>query len=352
MSRRSARLALHPRRRRRRAAARRSGRRATSARTRSSSRSSTGGCSRPSTSTSTTIPKRREVARIAARMAERSYARLSRLMNYQFKERKPIIVFALARRLRAEQRHRRPRRGHGRRHRRAAPAQHVLLHRRPRRSRARADARNGAPVPVRHLRPRPRRQRARDTCSSASPPLWFAEGMAEYLSIGPNHPATDGIIRDAALNGNAPDDRADDADQPDRVLPLPLRRVVLARTSAQRWGDEIIGEIMQTTPSVGVERAFKRQTRHELEELGDEWREAMQTQYLPPIGGSTGRARSPAAAHREAHDGRHHPRLRRAGAVARRQARSRTSRRAACCAPRSSSTSTWPTRQPASGSSG
>ncbi|HVT39806.1 MAG TPA: hypothetical protein VHE78_12215, partial [Gemmatimonadaceae bacterium] len=34
-----------------------------------------------------------EAAIIAARMAERSYARLSRIMGYTFKERKPIIMF-------------------------------------------------------------------------------------------------------------------------------------------------------------------------------------------------------------------------------------------------------------------
>ena len=30
------------------------------------------------------------------------------------------------------------------------------------------------------------------------------EGMAEYLSIGLDHPATDAVIRDAALNGHLP----------------------------------------------------------------------------------------------------------------------------------------------------
>ena len=38
--------------------------------------------------------REREAAMDAARMAERSYARLSRIMNHQFKERKPIILYA------------------------------------------------------------------------------------------------------------------------------------------------------------------------------------------------------------------------------------------------------------------
>src|SRR5437867_1756350 len=39
-------------------------------------------------------PEIETAARMVARMAERSYTRLSRLLNYQFKERKPIVLFA------------------------------------------------------------------------------------------------------------------------------------------------------------------------------------------------------------------------------------------------------------------
>ncbi|HEY5491897.1 MAG TPA: hypothetical protein VIK25_11965, partial [Gemmatimonadaceae bacterium] len=39
-------------------------------------------------------PDEAQMAHLTASMAERSYARLSRLMNYTFKERKPIIVFS------------------------------------------------------------------------------------------------------------------------------------------------------------------------------------------------------------------------------------------------------------------
>jgi hypothetical protein len=39
-------------------------------------------------------PREREAAMDAARMAERSYARLSRVLNHEFHERKPIILYA------------------------------------------------------------------------------------------------------------------------------------------------------------------------------------------------------------------------------------------------------------------
>jgi Tol biopolymer transport system component len=107
------------------------------------------------------------------------------------------------------------------------------------------------------------------------------EGMAEYLSIGPNHPATDAIIRDAALNGNLPTMKQM-TERPDRYFPYRYGESFW-RWIGQRWGDEIIGEILAATPTLGVDRAFKRHTGFDLSELGDEWKETMQTTYLPAV---------------------------------------------------------------------
>src|SRR5262245_29371597 len=38
-------------------------------------------------------PEEREAVMDAARMAERSYARLSRMLNHQFREKKPLILY-------------------------------------------------------------------------------------------------------------------------------------------------------------------------------------------------------------------------------------------------------------------
>ena len=40
---------------------------------------------------------------------------------------------------------------------------------------------------------------------------------------------------------------------------------------------------MADVPSMGIERAFKRETGESLEDLGDEWKEAMQVKYLPQV---------------------------------------------------------------------
>ncbi|HEX2779343.1 MAG TPA: hypothetical protein VHM30_07580, partial [Gemmatimonadaceae bacterium] len=51
----------------------------------------------------------------------------------------------------------------------------------------------------------------------------------------------------------------------------------------QRWGDQAIGEIMNAVPNLGIERAFKRELGLSLDELSDEWKEAMQLKHLPRI---------------------------------------------------------------------
>ena len=164
-------------------------------------------------------PEIETAANMVARMAERSYARLSRLLNYQFKERKPIVVFAS--RGDFAQNNVTGDLGEGTggatdaiRQRNMfffgqdmAEAEHVLTHEMVHQFQydIQFRGRTGASAMAGDI-------------GAAQPPLWFIEGMAEYLSIGPNHPATDAIVRDAALNGNLPSIEQM-TEQPDRWFP-------------------------------------------------------------------------------------------------------------------------------------
>ena len=225
-------------------------------------------------------PSELDGAKIVARMAERSYARLSRLMGHTFRERKPIVVFASRGDFAqnnvtgdlgegtggvTDALHQRNMFFFGQD---LAEVEHVMTHEMVHQFQYDIlfSGRGNATVA---------------SLSQSAPPLWFAEGMAEYLSIGPDHPATDAVIRDAALNGHLPTIEQM-TDRPDQYFPYRYGES-LFRYVGGRWGDEIIGEIMQASVSLGVERAFKRHTGYELSELGDEWRETMQTNYLPGI---------------------------------------------------------------------
>ena len=162
----------------------------------------------------------------AARMAERAYARLSRILGHQFREKKPIMLLRVARRLRPEQRHRRSRRGHRRRDGGAAPPHAAAVHRRLPQLRARAHARDGARVPVRHLRARQggRRHRSRSRRSIRRSGSWKAwPSICRSVRTTRARPRVDARRR---AQRQSADDRADDrAAGP--LLPVSLRPVAL-----------------------------------------------------------------------------------------------------------------------------
>ncbi len=225
-------------------------------------------------------PEEREAVTDAARMAERSYARLSRLLNHQFREKKPLILY----RSRGDfgQNNVTGDLGEGTggvtealRHRILLPFtgdyksfEHVLAHELTHAFQydifARGRAGNGL-----------------QTLQQVQPPLWFMEGMAEYLSLGPNHILTQSWVRDAALNGNLPT-ILQMTNEPERYFPYRYGEA-LWEYIGSRWGDEVISEILNSTPNVGIERSFKRELGLSLEELSDEWREAMQVKHLPQV---------------------------------------------------------------------
>ncbi|GAC1516545.1 MAG: DPP IV N-terminal domain-containing protein [Gemmatimonadaceae bacterium] len=216
----------------------------------------------------------------AARMAERAYARLSRVLDHQFREKKPIVIFSS--RSDFGQNNVTGDLGEGTegvtealRHRILLPFlgdyrsfEHVLTHELVHEFQYDVYARGRAGNGLQALQ-------------QNDMPLWFAEGMAEYLSIGPNHRLTDAWLRDAGLNGKIPTIEQMTL-RPDRFFPYRYGES-LWQYIGQRWGDETIGQIMNAMPTLGVERAFKREIGLSLEELSDEWREAMQVKYLPPI---------------------------------------------------------------------
>ena len=132
-------------------------------------------------------------------------------------------------------------------------------------------------------------------------------------------------------------------DRPDKYFPYRYGEA-LWQYVGDRWGDEAIGEILNAAPNVGIERAFKRELGLSLEDLSDEWREAMQAKHLPQIA-TLERARKFSQplltrAHAAA------AALPRAGALAATASTSRSCRTAACCAARCSSTSGSATARP------
>ena len=225
-------------------------------------------------------PELADAARYTGMMAERTYARLSRVLGHEFKERKPILIFGS--RTEFGQNNVTGDLGEGTggvtdalRQRNMfffagdlGEAEHVLAHEMVHVFQYDIFAAGRAGSGMQQL-------------AAVDPPLWFVEGMAEYLSIGPRHPYTDVIMRDAALNGDIPSIEAM-TERPNSYFPYRFGEA-LWQYVGRRWGDEVIGEIMQATPSLGVDRSFRRYTGMDLEDLSEEWKEDVQERFLPQV---------------------------------------------------------------------
>ncbi len=222
----------------------------------------------------------REAALDAARMAERGYARLSRILQHEWRERKPLILYANQSDF-AQTNTTGGDLGEGTggfteffKHRIVLPwtgsyadfehvLQHELVH-----------------AFQYDIFSRGRIGAGFQTLAAVNPPLWFTEGMAEYLSIGPVDPHTAMWMRDAALNGRVPTIEQMTYDL--RFFPYRFGHALWAYVG-QKWGDESVGAILQGAMSGGVERAFQRVLGISLEDLGEEWRDAIRTSYLPQV---------------------------------------------------------------------
>src|ERR687896_721592 len=141
--------------------------------------------------------RERVAAMDAARMSDRAYARLSKVLNHEFRERKPIILYASHSDFQQTNAlGQAP--GEGtqgvtdfQRNRNVLPFtgsyaefEHVLLHEMAHQFQYDTWSRGRAGSGI-------------ATLIAINPPLWFAEGMAEYLSSGPIHSETAMSLRDA-----------------------------------------------------------------------------------------------------------------------------------------------------------
>jgi Tol biopolymer transport system component len=225
-------------------------------------------------------PVERTGALDAARMAERWYARLSRVLHHQFQGRKPIILYASQSDF--QQTNTTPEDlGEGTggfteffKHRMVLPftgsyadLEHVIGHEMVHQFQYDVYSRGRAGAGV-------------QTLVNVNPPGWFMEGMAEYLSIGPIDPLTSMWLRDASLEGHLP--TIEEMTNDPRIFPYRFGHALWAYVG-EKWGDEAIGQVLQLSVSSGVEGAFKRALGVTLDDLSSEWRDAIQTTFLPQL---------------------------------------------------------------------
>ncbi|HKA23571.1 MAG TPA: peptidase S9, partial [Candidatus Eisenbacteria bacterium] len=109
-------------------------------------------------------------------------------------------------------------------------------------------------------------------------PLWFIEGMAEYMSLGPLDPNTSMWMRDAAARGHLPTIRQ--LDNP-RYFPYRYGQALWAYI-AGRWGEWKIGEILRAAARSGdAEEALGAALGETSDSLSKDWHASIKAWYTP-----------------------------------------------------------------------
>jgi len=111
-------------------------------------------------------------------------------------------------------------------------------------------------------------------------PLWFVEGMAEYLSLGPIDPHTAMWVRDAAREGALPTIRQLGNS---KYFPYRWGQAFWAYV-AGRYGDQTVGELLDAAEREGtVDAAIKRVLKIEPSELSKDWQASIHAACDPII---------------------------------------------------------------------
>jgi hypothetical protein len=109
-------------------------------------------------------------------------------------------------------------------------------------------------------------------------PLWFIEGMAEYLSLGPVDPNTAMWMRDAAARDKLP--TLDQLDDPD-FFPYRYGHAFWAYV-AGRWGDDAVGDMLRATgPQGSIEAALESVLGVDKDTFSRDWHDATRRTYAP-----------------------------------------------------------------------
>ena len=230
-------------------------------------------------------------------MAERWYARLSRILRHEMKDRQPVILYAEPCPLPADQHHRRrARRGHGRRHRGLQAAHRAARRRLAGGDRPRARPRARARVPIRDDRAG---QDVRHELAGRAPHAALVHRGDGGVPLGGAGRLAHGHVD--ARRGAAR--RAADHPRPRRqreVFPLPLRPGALGlHRRPLRRPDRPDACCAASGRAATTRRRSSRRVLHvEPPELSKEWHAALRDAATPRRRGQEGRdAYGPATGH-------------------------------------------------------
>ena len=109
-------------------------------------------------------------------------------------------------------------------------------------------------------------------------PLWLVEGMAEYLSVGPEDAHTAMWLRDALQRNDLP--TINELTNSGRYFPYRYGEALWAYIGGT-WGDEKVVDVFRRSLEFGVEQGFIRALGMSTDTLSARWHEAIRKAYGP-----------------------------------------------------------------------
>ncbi len=224
-------------------------------------------------------PEKREAAFQAAQMAERWYARLSRIFNHQLRGRQPLILYASSPDFQQTS---------------AIPGilgegtggvtemfkRRIVLPLGV--SLAESDHVIGHELVHAFQFDITAQEAPRYSAGSSAAmrvPLWLIEGLAEYLSIGPVDPNTAMWMRDATQRKKLPSVKQ--MENPYKYFPYRYGQSLWAYITG-RWGDGAVPRLMKSiSRTAEYEGAIRKVLGVSLQDLTKEWHESLNKAYMP-----------------------------------------------------------------------
>lgn len=123
---------------------------------------------------------------------------------------------------------------------------------------------------------------SRNPQRAAMLPLWFVEGMAEYLSLGPDDPHTAMWMRDAVLSEHLPTIK--ELGNP-KYFPYRYGQALWAYL-ASRFGDRVVGDALFAGLSGDAVGTIESITGTDEKDLSKQWHEMLRTLYASTAKGT------------------------------------------------------------------
>ena len=116
-------------------------------------------------------------------------------------------------------------------------------------------------------------------------PLWFIEGTAEYLSVGRDDAHTAMWLRDAALRDDLPTIE-DLTRKPFEYFPYRYGQAYMAYIGG-KYGDKAVADLYKLAGKVGLDTAIVHTLNIKSDSLSTEWQQAVKDAYLPMVADRT-----------------------------------------------------------------